>query len=59
MLLNDNGTNLRPPQLFAAPMTHRSGLHTMAVGDVTGDGKADIVYSAAASDLVLFRNQSN
>lgn len=59
VLLNDNGTNLRPPQLFAAPMTHRTGLHTLAVGDVTGDGKADIVYSAAASDLVLFRNQSN
>ena len=58
LLLNDNGTTLKPPQLFAAPMGHKSGLHTLAVGDVTGDGKADFVYSAAANDAVLFRNQS-
>lgn len=58
LLLNDNGTTLKPPQLFAAPMGHKSGLHTLAVGDVTGDGKADFVYSSAASDAVLFRNQS-
>lgn len=59
VLLNDNGTTLRPPQLFAAPATHRTGFHSLAVGDVTGDGKADILYSSATPDVVLLRNQSN
>jgi hypothetical protein len=58
VLLNNNGVTLQPPQLISLPTTHRSSFHSLAVGDVTGDGKADVVYSAAASDVVLIRNQS-
>lgn len=59
LLLNDNGSKLRPPQLINTPTTHRSGFHTLSVGDVTGDGRADVLYSAAAADVVLMRNTSN
>ncbi len=59
VLLNDSGTTLKPPQIFTTPASHRSGFHTLVVGDVTGDGKADMLYSAAAKDVVLLRNQSN
>lgn len=58
VLINENGNALRPSQQFAGEMAHNAGLYSLALGDVTGDGKADIVYSANTSDVVVMRNQS-
>lgn len=43
---------------FQGPPTHQMGLRAIAAGDVTADGKADILYTANAFDVAFLRNGS-
>lgn len=49
---------LRSPQKVASPGTGSASLRSLSLGDITGDGKADILLTATAPGVALFRNVS-
>lgn len=58
VLLGDGFGGLRSPQRFLGPSTINTGLRSLALGDVTGDGKPDLLFTATSSGVALLRNTS-
>ena len=58
VMLSDGRGGLNPAQIFAGPSSHQMGFRSMAIGDLTGDGKVDIVYTANAANVAFLRNNS-
>ncbi|MFO0579869.1 MAG: FG-GAP-like repeat-containing protein [Polyangia bacterium] len=57
-LLGDGFGGLRSPQKVTVSGTTPNGLRVLAVGDVTGDDKPDILFTSAAPSVALLRNVS-
>lgn len=58
VLLGDGFGGLRSPQRFSPPATNLTGLRSLAVEDVTGDGKPDILFTSSSASVALLRNTS-
>lgn len=58
ILLGDGFGGLHKPQKVTVTGSNLTSLRTLALGDVTGDGKPDILFTSAAPSVTFFRNVS-
>ena len=58
ILLGDGFGGLRSAQRFTGPSALSANLRGMVAGDVTGDDKADILFTASTAGVAVLRNTS-